>query len=129
MKRLLFLLGALLISTFAFADAQILISSVPQPKEMIVAPHGYASCRMVPAGFQHGVWRDQHRVCQYTGGRARGTWISGYWTCSKFKHHHCAYWAWEPSRWEGRHGQFYGQPVPPPPPHYAHSGGKPHYYQ
>lgn len=123
-QRLSLVLFALLISTTVFADAQILISSVPQPKEVIVAPKGFASCRMVPAGFHHGVWKDQHRVCQYSGGRVRGTWISGYWTCSKFKHHHCAFWAWEPSRWEGRHGEIYG---PPSPPHYAH--GKPHYYQ
>jgi hypothetical protein len=113
-------LFALSTASAVYADTQITVTGVPQAKEITVVPRGYLSCTMVPAGYQYGVWKEHRKVCRYPG----GVWTSGYWTCSKFKHQRCAYWSWEPSRWElKRHGHHhqppsYGPPGPPPPPRY-----------
>jgi len=118
-QRIFILLTSLFIlfaAWAAYADAQVTITNVPQAREVMVVPRGYLACSIIPAGYQYGVWKDQRKVCRYPG----GVWTSGYWVCSKFKHHRCAYWSWEPSSWELKQGyghhhhHSYGPPGSPP---------------
>lgn len=101
----------------ANAATQVLISSAPPAKEMVQPPRGYAKCHVVPAGFYHGVWQQQHRVCEYKGNRNRGVWVSGYWKCLNVKPYNgvCVRWSWVPSRWDNQHHMVAYAPPPPPP--------------
>lgn len=101
-----------LASMNAMANVKIIFATVPADREVVMPPRGYANCQTVAAGFYEGIWINEHRVCHYS--RHRGTWISGYWQCSKVKRGFCARWDWAPSRWEGTHVATY-PPMPPRP--------------
>jgi hypothetical protein len=101
-----------LASMNAMANVKIIFATVPPDREVIMPPRGYANCQTVAPGFYDGIWINKHRVCNYS--RHRGTWVSGYWQCSKVKRGFCARWDWAPSRWEGARVAAY-PPMPPRP--------------
>lgn len=91
----------------ALADTNIIIHAVPPNREIVAPPRPDLHCRIVPATYQHGIWKNQYRVCE--SARHRGMWTSGYWQCTHLKHHNtkCAHWEWVPSHWEGQQVVIY----------------------
>lgn len=102
------------------ADTKIIFTSVPPDREVIVVPRGYATCHKIPAGYHHGVWTNQYKVCEYS--RNRGIWISGHWQCANLRPDKglCLRWDWTPSHWEGSSRVVIYNPPMPPRPH-AHA--------
>lgn len=82
-----------------------IITPVPEPKEMIPAPQGYASCFKVPSGWYKDIWVPEHTVCQYdtdTQNQYQGSgWVEGHWACTKYKASEgaCTKWEWKPGHW------------------------------
>lgn len=121
-KLAVFLMGCLFLIPSVNADAddatvqvtvpKVIITPVPQPKEVVVEPQGYVSCTTAPAGWYDNEWRPERRVCQYnyTPGTANTTiqgttWIAGYWGCNQYKvgedgNGVCTNWDWRPGHWE-----------------------------
>lgn len=87
---------------------------MPPAREVIAVPRGYATCHIVPTTYRHGVWTNEHKVCQYP----RGVWAAGHWQCVNLKHHKniCMQWSWIPSRWEGSRVAVYNVPRNNPQP-------------
>ena len=110
------LLSCLLLTVMATTEAATVVVSSQPPVEKVIeiAPRGYHTCQILPAGFYHGRWYGRHRVCHYPRG---GVWISGYWECLKFNRHSgiCMNWEWIPSHWEKVvHANPQPQPQPVP---------------
>lgn len=94
----------LLMSTHAQAAIDIVIHSSPPaiPRGAVITPpRGHAECHWVKPGFYGRAWVTRYRVCHYNrpGG---GTWVSGHFICTKFRHGACQRWEWSPAHWRHR---------------------------
>lgn len=80
------------------------VTPVPVAREVVVIPHGYESCRIVPGRWVYGGWVPPHRVCHYTRIPGRVTWVEGYWTCMKYSRWNgqCHRWVWRSPHWSNR---------------------------
>ena len=78
----------------------VMITPVPAPKEVIVAPAGFISCLVIKAGWFNGQWIPDHRLCKYNPSSQGVAWIEGYWACIKFTttagNGACTGWDWKP---------------------------------
>jgi hypothetical protein len=113
-----------------FASTKIIFSLAPPPdREIVVPPRGYINCHLVQAGYYHGMWVNQHRVCQYSRHNS-GVWISGHWQCTNLipGQNVCLSWNWVPARWDRKQAAAYGIPVQPiaRPVVYAPPAAQPH---
>lgn len=86
------------------ANIANMVTPVPAPKEVSVAPAGYVNCFTVKAGWFSGVWVPEHRVCQYKQSKEGIAWVEGYWACTKYRtvenvNGECTNWDWKPGHW------------------------------
>lgn len=97
---LMFISGGL---SAAVDTSTVIITNVPEPKEVITEPAGYISCTTEEAGWTaNGTWHPAYRVCQYNKTNVLGeTWIAGHWVCNQYTATTgaCTKWDWEAGRW------------------------------
>lgn len=78
---------------------EVIVTTVPSPKEVIVTPEGYTNCFTVAAGWNNDLWVPAHKVCQYKQSTQGVAWVEGYWACNKYIGTTCSNWEWVPGRW------------------------------
>ena len=78
-----------------------IVTSVPAPKEIIVAPAGFTNCFTIKEGWFDDKWIPEHRVCRYANASEGDIWIEGYWACDKYNldSGECTNWVWREPRW------------------------------
>ena len=84
----------------------VIVTPVPQPKEVVVEPTGYTECKTVAARWHNGHWHAAYKACRYSPGnpsyQGEG-WVAGHWSCSKYKmvndKAECTNWDWISGRW------------------------------
>lgn len=79
----------------------MVMTNVPAPKEVVMAPSGYVKCVVAPAGYYQGHWIPEHRVCTYKNQPGRAAWVEGYWSCATnhVSSGRCAFWKWNQGHW------------------------------
>lgn len=83
-----------------------IVTPVPAPKEVIVAPTGYTECTEIPARWYNGIWYAGYKACRYnnTGNVYQGGgWVAGHWTCTNYtltnEQATCTNWDWVAGHW------------------------------
>lgn len=104
MKFFKFWLSSLLLLSVTIsyaAHVNVIISTPPSDREVILPPTGYTTCHIIPAGFYHHLWIPARRVCQYPEYPAGNVWVAGYWACDQYGvDGACYHWRWFPAHWE-----------------------------
>lgn len=98
--KLSYVLLPIVLMTVSHAGTAVIVSSPPQPRDIVVGPPGYTTCYVVQPGFYNGVWQHKHRVCEYEKGSGLRMWVTGYWQCGSYRAGGvCTGWRWVGSHW------------------------------
>lgn len=83
-------------------EKRTIVTTTPEPKEVIETPSGFVSCENLSAGWYNDVWVAGRRVCKYANSPLGLDYVQGYWTCSQYtiETGECNSWNWVSPHWE-----------------------------